>query len=475
MSRVSEQPQLTEQSPEKPEKRKVLWGLAIVIPVAIAFGALTLARMEQLRQLNQPAANKPVTNSVNAIGRLEPRGAVIKLSAPTSGLQASSRVDQILVKEGQRVRQGEVIAILDNHGSNQAVVEEAKAKLQEARANLANVKAVSPRDLQAQTAVLARLKAQLAGEMQAQQAGIARLGSQLSAEKVAQQALVRRLEAELRGQKNAFRATVAKIRAEQRNTRIDLRRYEILYQEGAVSQQERDRRLLQAEQATQQLRESQATRNQTIAILRQQIKEAQANRTKVIATLRQQIKEAQASRNQTITTLQRQIQEQQARFNRIRDTRPSTFQMAQAQLNNAVANTKKAEAELRLSYVVAPIAGEILKIHTKAGETMGPNGIAEIGRTDQMIVVAEVPEDSISKVRLGQPATITSENGAFRGELQGTVTEIGRKIGKKNVFNNDPAADVDARVVEVKISLPPQDSDRVAGLTDAKVLVQIFI
>ncbi|MCJ8281449.1 MAG: HlyD family efflux transporter periplasmic adaptor subunit, partial [Rivularia sp. ALOHA_DT_140] len=277
------------------------------------------------------------------------------------------------------------------------------------------------------------------------------------------------------GQKNTFAATTAKLRAEQRNARMDLRRYQMLYRSGAISQQERDRRRLNVEQATQQLREAQANRNQALATLRQQIKEAQANRVKIIANLKQQINEAQASRNQTRMTLNRQIQEQRARFNRIRDTSPSTIKIAQAQLNNAIANNKKAEAELRLSYVTAPIAGEILKIHTKAGEPMGPNGIAEIGRTDQMIVVAEIPEDSISKVRLGQPATVTSENGAFSGELQGTVIEIGRKIGKKNVLNNDPAADVDARVVEVKISLPPRDSDRVAGLTDAKVLVQIFI
>ncbi|NRB09016.1 MAG: HlyD family efflux transporter periplasmic adaptor subunit [Richelia sp.] len=475
MSRVSEKPHLTEQPPERNDRKKVLWGLAIVIPVVIVAGALTLARLEQLKQLNQPVANDSTINSVNAVGRLEPRGAVIKLSAPTSGLQASSRVDRVLVKEGQRVRQGEVVAVLDNYSSNQAGVEEAKAKLQEARANLANVKAISPRDLQAQTAVVARIQAQLAGEMQAQQAGIKRLASQLSAERVAQLALVRRLEAELQGQKNTFAATIPKLRAEQRNARMDLRRYQMLYRSGAISQQERDRRRLNVEQATQQLREAQANRNQALATLRQQIKEAQANRSKIIATLKQQINEAQASRNQTRMTLNRQIQEQRARFNRIRDTSPSTIKIAQAQLNNAIANNKKAEAELRLSYVTAPIAGEILKIHTKAGETMGPNGIAEIGRTDQMIVVAEIPEDSISKVRLGQPATVTSENGAFSGELQGTVIEIGRKIGKKNVLNNDPAADVDARVVEVKISLPPRDSDRVAGLTDAKVLVQIFI
>ena len=82
-------------------------------------------------------------------------------------------------------------------------------------------------------------------------------------------------------------------------------------------------------------------------------------------------------------------------------------------------------------------------------------------------------EDSISKVRLGQAATISSDNRAFNGQLKGIITEIGRKIGKKDVLNNDPAADVDARVVEVKIALSPEYTKQVSGLTNAKVTVEI--
>ena len=48
-----------------------------------------------------------------------------------------------------------------------------------------------------------------------------------------------------------------------------------------------------------------------------------------------------------------------------------------------------------------------------------------------------------------------------------------KKVGKKDVLNTDPAADIDARVVEVKIALSPEDSNKVSGLTYAKVLVDI--
>ncbi|MFQ4143205.1 HlyD family efflux transporter periplasmic adaptor subunit [Chlorogloeopsis sp. ULAP02] len=431
MSRAREETRLNEQP-------QVLWAIAIVLPVSVAAGVLTMAKLEQLQKLNEPVTSKPVVNSIHAMGRLEPQGEVIKLSAP-AGVQGGTRVEQLFVKEGERVKKGQVIAILDNFATNTAVVEEARARLLEARANWAQVKAGMPRDIQAQKAVIARLQAQLRGEA------------------VAQQALINRVEAELRGQQDVFRATVARIQAEQRNALVDAQRYEFLYTEGAISQQERDRRRLSATTTTQQLAESQASRRQ------------------VIATLQQQVAEAKVNRDKTIAILQQQIDEERTRLQRIQEVSPNSMQIAQAQVVNAIATLKKAEAQLRLSYLKAPIAGEILKIHTKSGETMSVDGIAEIGRTDQMMVVAEVSEDSIGKVRLGQEVTITSDNGAFSGELQGTVAEIGRKVGKKDVLNTDPAADVDARVVEVKIALSPSDSAKVAGLTYAKVVVGIKI
>ncbi len=431
MSRVTEQTRLSEQP-------QVLWAIAIAVPVTVAAGVLTMAKLEQLQKLNEPVVSKPIVNSIHAIGRLEPQGEVIKLSAP-AGVQGGTRVEQLFVKEGERVKKGQIIAILDNFENNKAAVEQARANLLEARANWVQVKAGIPRDIQAQKAVIARLQAQLRGES------------------VAQQATINRIEAQLRGQQDIFRASIARIQAEQRNALVDARRYDFLYKEGAISQQERDRRRLSAIAITQQLAESQANRRQTIA------------------TLQQQIAEAKVTRDKTIAILQQQIDEEKAKLQRLLEVNPASIQLAQAQVVNAIANLKKAEAQLELSYVKAPINGEILKIHTKSGENISVNGIAEIGRTDRMMVVAEVSEDSIGKVRLGQEATVVSDNGAFSGELQGTVAEIGRKIGKKDVLNTDPAADVDARVVEVKIALSPADSAKVAGLTYAKVIVGIKI
>jgi HlyD family secretion protein len=59
--------------------------------------------------------------------------------------------------------------------------------------------------------------------------------------------------------------------------------------------------------------------------------------------------------------------------------------------------------------------------------------------------------------------------------LEGTVARIGKQIGKKDVLNTDPAADTDARVVEVRIRLAPESSKKVAALTNLQVEVKINI
>ncbi|MFM6312273.1 MAG: biotin/lipoyl-binding protein, partial [Dolichospermum sp.] len=220
-----------EKSKFKIEQPQIWLSIAVALPVALAAGLLATTRMEQLKKLTSAVSVAPIPNTISAIGRLEPKGEIIKLSA-SAGLSGNSRVQQLLVKEGQRVQQGQVVAILDNRDTSMAVVAEAKAKMQESRANLAQVRAGFPKDIQAQKFIIARLQAQLAGEKDAQQAMIGRIAAQLSGEKIAQEAAVTRLEAELLGQKESLKATVERVRAEQRNAQVDSGRYEFLYKQG---------------------------------------------------------------------------------------------------------------------------------------------------------------------------------------------------------------------------------------------------
>jgi HlyD family secretion protein len=86
-----------------------------------------------------------------------------------------------------------------------------------------------------------------------------------------------------------------------------------------------------------------------------------------------------------------------------------------------------------------------------------------------MFVDAEVMEEDLARVRVGQTARITGD--ALAGAMAGTVEEIGVLVGSRQVFTTDPAAFADSRVVHVKIRAA--DPDRLARLIHARVTAVI--
>ena len=128
-----------------------------------------------------------------------------------------------------------------------------------------------------------------------------------------------------------------------------------------------------------------------------------------------------------------------------------------------------ARAELARSTVRSPVSGTVLKVHAQAGERVGPEGVVELGQTDEMHVMAEVYETDVPRVRVGQRAVVTS--ATLDGTLEGTVERIGRMVGKRDVVGIDPVDQIDARVVEVDVRL--DDGKKVAALTNLQVEVAI--
>jgi HlyD family secretion protein len=145
------------------------------------------------------------------------------------------------------------------------------------------------------------------------------------------------------------------------------------------------------------------------------------------------------------------------------------FEAAQLRRDVARAGLERAAADLELSTVRSPIDGQVLEIHAREGERVGPEGIAELGETGVMYAIAEVYEADIGRVREGQRAQVTSP--ALPHALVGRVERVGLKVGKKDVLSTDPVADADARIVEVEIRL--EDAAAAAALTNLRVDVTI--
>ena len=85
------------------------------------------------------ASNKEQARAISALGRLEPQGEVLKVASPSA--LGTSRIVKLMVKEGDTVKQGQVIAILDSYDRSVAALLQAQSQAQESERNLAKVRA----------------------------------------------------------------------------------------------------------------------------------------------------------------------------------------------------------------------------------------------------------------------------------------------------------------------------------------------
>ena len=380
----------------KKQRNLIVAGLLIV---GLGGGAFGLTRLVATQREQEPApVTAPAIQTVTALGRLEPQGEVIKLSAPTS--TQGNRVERLLVKEGDRVKSGQIVAILDTYNQRKAALDEAEEQVSVAQSKLEVVQAGARQ-----------------GEINAQKAEIERIGI------------------ERQGNIDAQAATVARLQSELRNAQTEFNRYQSLAQQGAISASELDRRRV------------------TLETAQRSVQEAQVNLDRLRATTPAELNKAQATLDQ------------------IAEVRPVDVRSAQAEVNRAIAARNQAKASFDQAVVRAPVDGEILEIHTRSGEVVSTEGIADIGQTRQMQAVAEVYQSDIGKVRVGQRVRVTSDS--LPGELTGTVVRIGSQVKRQEIVNTDPSANIDARVIEVHVNLDDASSQKASKFTNLQVQVVI--
>jgi HlyD family secretion protein len=219
------------------------------------------------------------------------------------------------------------------------------------------------------------------------------------------------------GDIDAQRAEISRLEAELRNAETEYQRNDALFREGAISEVDLDSKRLRLEATKEQIRQAQSS------------------------------------------------------LTSIAEVRPEDVQIAEAELNSTQAAVRQAEASLEQIYVRAPMTAQVIKVHARPGEVVGTDGIVQLGQTDQMKVVAQVHETDITKVQVGQKATVTGT--AFADQLTGQVSQIGLQVSEQDVFATNPLADTDNRVIEVKIALDPDSSRKVSGLSNLQVQVLI--
>ncbi len=368
--------------------------------------------------------------AIGALGRLEPAGEVFKIAPPAGGF--SSRIERLLVKEGDKVKPGQPIAVMDSYQSLLASAKQAEAQMIEAQSKLEGVRSgAKSGDIGAQRGAI--------GTEQAQ-------GMQAEAE-------VRRAVADLQEAEfklEEVKAAVIRLEAELKKAEWDFARYSELKNKGAIAEIE--------------------WRKKEVDFIAK--KQDAAQGLKIIAQAEKRVQQRAASLGAAQAAVQRamtRVAGENQRLGSVAEVRPTDVKQAEAQVLVAQSNFEKAKIEMEKAIVKSPIPATVLKTYAKDNESVGTNGIMDLGITEQMYVVAEVDENSISKISTGNRAIIKSD--AFQGELSGKVERIGAQVRKNAVTSSDPSDKQDVRVVEVKIRL--DDSKPVQALTNLQVKVSI--
>ena len=287
----------------------------------------------------------------------------IRVQSKATALQ----IKQVLVREGEFVKAGQVMVRLDN-AVLQAQLAQAQAAVAQAEARLAELKAGTRSEEKAQA------KARL------DQA----------------QARLRQAQASIPRQIDQAKAQVASAEAQ---LSLAKRRYESqtkLIADGAISQDRYNE-------------------------VESQYFSAQAN----LSEAQQRLEQTRNTNSPEIAQLEAAVVEAQQQFQQsLAGSRPEVIAQAQAQLAREKAQVQLVMAQLQDTQVVAPVSGKVATRNARVGDiTNLSETLFTIIQNGRLELLLRVPETQLSQIQIGQPVTISSK-GDSSLKLSGTVREI---------------------------------------------------
>jgi HlyD family secretion protein len=350
-------------------------------------------------------------NIIALSGRIE--GDDSTVAAKTSG-----RIREIRVREGDNVKAGDIIAILDEE---QAVAreEQARSAAQEAGTRVTRS--------QQQIAIL---------EEQLKQARITVDQASSDAE-----GRVRQAEAQVA----AAEANLSQAQAANEQARYDLERFTSLARTGDVSDRQRE-----------QARTTAATQAAVVESARKQVAAARG----ALTTARANLKNAPIRSSQA-AAIQKQISQAQ-----------SDVAAAQADAERARAQLRETQANRTDLTIVAPFDGTIATRTAEPGEVVTPGtAIVTIVDLSKIYLRGFVPEGDIGRVKLNQSARVYLDS-----KPKAPIDAIVSRIDPESSFTPENTYFRDERVkqvVGVKLLIKNPAGDAKPGMpADGEILVE---
>jgi HlyD family secretion protein len=340
--------------------------------------------------ITQPVERKTVPVTITANGTVKAERE-IDLSPKTAGT-----ISQLLVKEGDRLRRGQLVAIVDDSNLQGDLIE-MQGLVAEREADLREIEAGNrPEDIDRAEAYLEEARANL---------------QELKSGNRPQE--IERASARLQ-----------QAQATLRQKESDLQRNQQLFKEGALSRQELEQKQTDRDIATKQVMEAE----QELAL------QKAGTRSEQIAQASARVKQQE----QTVALLKA-------------GSRTEEIERARARLQSARGSLKKIETEIEDTRIIAPFDGIVTQKFADIGsfvspsmaggntESASPSSILTLSSTPYR-VVANLSESQINKIELGQTVTIA-------------VDAFPEKVFTGKVVQISPQAIVSQNVTSFEVSV----------------------
>lgn len=357
----------------------------------------------------------------------------VKGTLITVSSQVPGRLASVAVEDGQRVKQGDLIARIQPNeyeaevARREAALEAVQSQLASAEADLELARTLATGRIERSDAVLGASRSQLseaekAATLEAQRTKASRREKEAAVE-------------ETRAQLDGTKANLAKATA-------DLQRAQELFHDGIIAAEQRDRAAAAHKEALARFQSAQETLNKNLAQL--ELTRAESRRVQLlldnVRTRQGQVKESEALKSLAVAELQRVKMKQEVLKN------------LQAKVKEARANLELAHIRLTETRIVSPLTGVVSQVIADPGERVQPGQpIVIVNDPRDVWIEANIEETHIRDVRIGQPVEIDVD--AYPGTtFKGKVWQIG--AATRSEFAIIPAGSASAHFIKVTQRIP---------------------
>jgi len=394
----------------------------------------------------------------------EATGTVVARERAEIAPKVMAKVLRVTVREGDRVRRGQLLVQLDG-ADLQAQAAQAAAAVEAARARLSQARTgVGIQKTQSSTRV-AQAEAELAAARE--QLSLVKEGPRKQ-EKAQADALVAQAEAALRAaeanlsmvregarrqQKAQADEAVRQAQAAYDTAEATYQRFKSLYEQEVISKQRFDEVKMQRDIAKAQLEQAkqqaslvhEGSRTQEVMAAEEAVRQARANREMV---KQQRDMAYEGSRQQDIRVAEAQVRQAEEAL-RMAKAAVAENEIKTADVRTLQAHVRQAEEAYRAARVmvgytriIAPFDGVVVSRRVDPGDMASPGMPVIVIESDQQYrLEATVPESRVAHLRLGAPVTVA-------------LDALGLDQVKAKVAVIVPSADPASRSVIVKVDLP---------------------